>query len=276
MSDAVACLFNVSVDVISRRASNNIVTNKNINDNNDNSTTPPSTVATTNTSNHRHVSTPSSIFRDCRTPTSNYIDSQVAVAASNQNHGPYVSPYVTNMKTANPSVDSTASPAVLTTSARSQTAPLRSVGFTSSTAPPSCVLVCEGCQKPHPECHERKYRDFCLQSVMDHFEDDGIRFTNEMRVYTTFIQAYTFCVKRDMLEAHHFYDKRVEIDLPMCMVNGSLSQAQAIRTSDHLRRILLGQRVFNVENHVKKIANGEAPASNSVNHGRNVPADDDE
>ena len=81
---------------------------------------------------------------------------------------------------------------------------------------------------------------YCLQAVMDHFEDDGIRFTDELGVYTTFIQAYTFSVKKDMFAQYGYYDRQREIEMPDCMVRGSLADAQSLRTADHLRRQLLG------------------------------------
>ena len=96
-------------------------------------------------------------------------------------------------------------------------------------------VVCHGCGCPSSSCHELKYRRFCLQQVMDHFEDDGIRFTDELGVYTCFIRAYTCCVKKDMLDKHNFYDRRREIEIPDCMVKGSLAQVQDLRTTDHLR-----------------------------------------
>ena len=91
---------------------------------------------------------------------------------------------------------------------------------------------------------------------MDHFEDDNIRFTDELEVYTAFIHAYTFCVKKEILDQHNFYERRREIEIPDCMVKGSLADAQVIRTTDCLRRTLLGQRVFDVKNHLTQVENG--------------------
>ena len=96
---------------------------------------------------------------------------------------------------------------------------------------------------------------------MDHFEDDGIRFTDELGAYTCFIRAYTCCVKKDMLDKHNFYDRHREIEVPDCMVKGSLAQAQALCTTNHLRRSLLGERVFDVKTHVAQLENGEITRS---------------
>lgn len=119
------------------------------------------------------------------------------------------------------------------------------------------VPTCKDCGNPLASCHERIYRDFCLQTVMDHFEDDGIRFTDELGVYTTFIKAYTLSVKKDLLTQHGYYDRQREIQIPGCMINGSLKDAQSLRTTDCLRRQLLDQRVFDVEIHVQQLQNGE-------------------
>ena len=91
---------------------------------------------------------------------------------------------------------------------------------------------------------------------MDYFEDDGIRFADELGVYTCFVCAYTLCVKQDMLDEHGFYERQREIPIPSCMVKGSLAQAQSLRSTDHLRRSLLGERVFDVRTHVAQLDSG--------------------
>ena len=121
--------------------------------------------------------------------------------------------------------------------------------------------ICPGCGYSKHLCHELMFRDFCLQSVMDHFEDDNIRFTDELGIYTAFIRAYTFSVKKYMLDKHGFYERRREVEIPSCMVDGSLAEAQALRTVDVLRRSLLGQRVFDVQTYVEQVKNGERSAS---------------
>ena len=132
----------------------------------------------------------------------------------------------------------------------------RSVSTLGNSTPNVTVTFCKDCGRPEHSCHEVIHRDFCLQAVMDHFEDDNIRFTDELGVYTAFIKAYTFCVKKEMLDQHNFYERRREVDVPGCMIDGTLADAQAIRTTDRLRRSLLGQRVFDVKTHLSELENG--------------------
>ena len=79
----------------------------------------------------------------------------------------------------------------------------------------------------------------------------------------SFIDNINCMVKWDskLASSTIFYDRRREIEIPDCMVKGSLAQAQALRTTDHLRRSLLGERVFDVKTHVAQLENGEITRS---------------
>ena len=192
-----------------------------------------------------------------RQPTSTIYSSHTSIHASY-----FATPValLIDIPCSTPSVEYT----LKTSSTSSNTAPsvctesfTRSVSTLGGSTPnASAVNFCKGCGKPEHLCDEVIRRDFCLQVVMDHFKDDNIRFTDELGVYTAIVKAYTFCVKKEMLDQHNFYERRREIEVPDCMVNGSLADAQALRTTDRLRRSLLGQRDFDVKNHLSELENG--------------------
>ena len=216
-------------------------------------------LATTSSVKSKPTSTPNVTSKPATTPTSITLSNRNVTTPSTHSSKEYSTPS-----------NGTVSTVVSSSFTDSQVN--ASVGTNSSdvTGSGSTGVVCNGCGHPMGKCHEVRFREMCLQAVMDHFEDDNIRFTDELGIYTAFIRAYTFCVKKDMLDKHGFYERRVEVEIPSCMVNGSLAEAQSLRTVDVLRRSLLGQRVFDVPTYVEQVKKGERSVSAPATYDRIV------
>ena len=133
-----------------------------------------------------------------------------------------------------------------------------SVSFTDKTfATPSPApsnqqdARCDKCGFYGKDCHETKYRLFCLHGVMDYFDDVGFDFSDDLGVYTAYSKAYSAAIKKDTLDLVTFYERQREVDIPLCMLKGSLRDAQNIRYCNRLYQYLLATRVYNVSRHVE-------------------------
>ena len=112
--------------------------------------------------------------------------------------------------------------------------------------------ICRGCGNGINDCHEMKYRVYCLHGVMDYFDDVGFHYSDDLGVYTAYIKAYTAAVKNDMLKSFSLYERTREVELPLCMLKGSLRDAQYIRYCNLLYQYLLATRVYDVPRHVEE------------------------
>ena len=106
--------------------------------------------------------------------------------------------------------------------------------------------TCSGCGHGINECHEAKYRNYCLHSVLDYFEEVGMSYVTQHGIYAAVLRSYTVASKKDMLESTNYYEINVDCELPDCMEHGTLADAQMIHKSNHLFQTLMATRVRDV------------------------------
>ena len=112
--------------------------------------------------------------------------------------------------------------------------------------------ICTGCGYGLKDCHEKKYRVYCLHGVMDYFDDVGFHYSDDLGVYTAYSKAYSAAVKKDTLESFTLYERTREVEIPLCMMKGSLRDAQYIRYCNLLYQYLLETRVYDVQRHAEE------------------------
>lgn len=120
--------------------------------------------------------------------------------------------------------------------------------------------ICDGCGHEHDKCHEIKYRNFCLHSVLDYFEEVGMNYITQHGTYLAFLRAYTVALKKDMLESTKYYEINIDCELPVCMERGSLEDAQQIHRCNRIFQALMAQRVRDVSSYVEDFKAGRVVA----------------
>ena len=74
----------------------------------------------------------------------------------------------------------------------------------------------------------------------------------DYRNFTRSENRSTAAVKNDMLKSFSLYERTREVELPLCMLKGSLRDAQYIRYCNILYQYLLATRVYDVLRHVEE------------------------
>ena len=120
---------------------------------------------------------------------------------------------------------------------------------------------CSGCGRTVDECHELKYRNMCLHAVLDYFDEVGFQNVTQLGIYNSYARTYTFALKKDMLEHTTFYERTLDIEIPDCMENGSLEEAQQINRSNRLFQFLMSKRVYDVEVYFDQLKSGNIDAA---------------
>ena len=115
---------------------------------------------------------------------------------------------------------------------------------------------CSGCGNSIDECHEVKYRYYCLHAVIDYFDEVGMNFVTQHGIYAAFMRAYTSARKKDMLESFSYYERNVDCEIPECMERASLEDAQQIHKSNQLFQFLMSRRVHDVESFFEDLKAG--------------------
>lgn len=114
---------------------------------------------------------------------------------------------------------------------------------------------CYGCKYMFDKCLERKYRDFCLQAVKNHIDDVGYTDLTEFSVRKAYHNEYMSQVRRDLKEATGYYEANQLLDIPQCMIQGSLNDALCIVSGSAVGvpivEYLMQQRMYNVEQHLQ-------------------------
>ena len=82
--------------------------------------------------------------------------------------------------------------------------------------------MCFGCKRIFKECLEKKYRDLCLHAVKNLIDEYGYQGVTDFSARKVFHNEYMANIRRDLKEATGFYECDHLLDLPMCMVCGSL------------------------------------------------------
>lgn len=142
-------------------------------------------------------------------------------------------------------------PSTITSSVSSSMLPIPDT-VPSSTCSDSVLAVlsshvCAGCGRQGTECHERKYRNICFHAVFDYFEDVGFPYVDRFKMQTVYVKAYSFALKKDLLEKYGFYERNREIDVPSCMLTGSYHEIKGISFYSPSYRYVLSKRMYEVE-----------------------------
>ena len=116
---------------------------------------------------------------------------------------------------------------------------------------------CRACHRPFHRCFEYLFRDSCLHSVLDYFEDVGYDMVTASGIRKKYYSTFLLLMKQDVVSDTFFWELDEHIQVPECMRTGSLNQAVELMTFNEHFDYLMSKRVFNVENHIKTHINGE-------------------
>ena len=113
---------------------------------------------------------------------------------------------------------------------------------------------CNGCKLLFKDCIERKYRDYCLQAVLTHIDQEGMDLegcyghVTDFSVRKVYHNEYMSQVRRDLKEATGYYESNHMLHIPLCMMTGSLKDALAMANgkATTLKQYLLQQRVYDI------------------------------
>ena len=108
--------------------------------------------------------------------------------------------------------------------------------------------VCCGCNNPFRNCMERKWREVCLQGVIDFFEENDFDGIQRSKVYNAYFRTFRFMVRLEVLGRTKCWEMIDEIIIPQCMVEGSLEEAYEMMDfeQDLMFKYFNGNRVYNV------------------------------
>ena len=112
--------------------------------------------------------------------------------------------------------------------------------------------TCIACKREHKECCEMKYRDFCLQSVIDYIQTTGSSNITDAGLRKAYRDAFTMQAKLDLLTKTGYYETNKMLHLPWCMVQGSLVESLNLIRGTPAAQFLMGKRMANVEEHAVK------------------------
>ena len=101
---------------------------------------------------------------------------------------------------------------------------------TSALCTPSDIRSgqCFGCKYMFNNCLKKKYRDYCLQAVKNHIDDVGYDLLSKFSVRKAYHNEYMSQIRRDLKEATGFYEANQLLDIPLCMIKGSLNDALTV------------------------------------------------
>ena len=110
---------------------------------------------------------------------------------------------------------------------------------------------CYGCKYMFDNCLERKYRDYCLQAVKNHIDDVGYTDITEFSVRKAYHNEYMSQIRRDLKESTGYYEANQLLDIPLCMIKGSLNDALTIASGSAVGvpiiEYLMQQRMYGIE-----------------------------
>lgn len=86
---------------------------------------------------------------------------------------------------------------------------------------------CHGCKFHFEDCFEKKYCNFCLQKTQ--INEEGFEGTAEFSVPKAFHNEYMLQVHCDLKEKYGYYgyNHDIMLDIPRCMMTGSLNDTLA-------------------------------------------------
>ena len=87
---------------------------------------------------------------------------------------------------------------------------------------------CRGCENPNESCHENIFSTMLSNSMVDHFEKDGIRNYYDASIMTHYQLVYTMCLRFHGLRQYGFYDNSPSFQIPKCMEQGLLAFAKQV------------------------------------------------
>ena len=110
---------------------------------------------------------------------------------------------------------------------------------------------CYGCKYMFKDCLEEKYCDLCLQAVKNHIDDVGYECLTEFSVRKAYHNEYMSHIRRDLKETTGYYEANQLLDIPPCMIKGSLNDALTMASGSPVGvpiiEYLMQQRRYGVE-----------------------------
>ena len=101
-----------------------------------------------------------------------------------------------------------------------------------------------------PKCCEVLFCSVCLHAVMDYFDKVGVHNATDLGVCKAFQVAFIAQVKHPLLEKFAKYETNNMINIPKCMIHGSLRDALYMDRGSKVFRFLSEQRVYDVQEYV--------------------------
>ena len=102
------------------------------------------------------------------------------------------------------------------------------------------------CEYTFPKCCELLYRDVCLHAVMDYFDDVGVYNSTHIGVRRAFHQCFMAQVRPVILKKFGRYET-AKLNIPKCMILGSLKDALVMNRGGKVFKYLMDQRMEDVE-----------------------------
>ena len=146
---------------------------------------------------------------------------------------------------------------VISHSAASMKSTTSSTSTSTSTATPEfdMSMNCAGCSNPFRRCMEKRWREICLHSVIDYFEETGPDSICEAGVRETYYNTFAVKIKSEIMEqSGGFYETEDNVLIPECMVEGSLKDAIEMMSMDNpTYHYLMSKRVCDVQRHMYRL-----------------------
>ena len=123
---------------------------------------------------------------------------------------------------------------------------------TTAMCRPSDILSgqCYGCKYMFQNCLEKKYCDFCLQAVKNHIDDVGYECLTKFSVCKAYHNKYMSQIRRDLKEATGYNKANQLLDIPLCMIKGSLNDALTVASGSavgvSIVEYLIQQRMYGI------------------------------
>ena len=102
------------------------------------------------------------------------------------------------------------------------------------------------CKYTFPKCCELLYRDVCLQAVMDYFDNVGVFNSTHIGICRAFHECFMAQVRLVILKKFGKYET-TKLNIPKCMILGSLKDALVMNQSGKVFKYLMEQRMEDVE-----------------------------
>ena len=106
---------------------------------------------------------------------------------------------------------------------------------------------CTGCRFMYDECCERRYKKICLNAVFDYISSIGVTDATGMGIRKAYHQAYIWQLRCHLMTKTGFYETNHLMNIPKCMILGSLNDALMMRSGGIIVNACKSMRKHNIE-----------------------------